>query len=132
LKQYFIFERGIRNALAVSRAKAHQWDASPWLRMGNAGSESNESAKTVLAAQNPLHAEIQLEKERWNVIDSITARSIFELDYILAYKMKLLIATHCESFELRKGQEGLQSLYQDIVLDAAVAARSVSVPGVMA
>jgi len=124
LKQYFLVEREIRNALAVSRAKAHQWDASPWMKNGISSPESNESAKAVLTAQNPLHAEMQLEKERWNMVDSLTACSNFELDYILAYKMKLLIATHCASFELRKGQEGLQSLYHDIVLDAADAARS--------
>jgi hypothetical protein len=52
------------------------------------------------------------------------------MDSVLAYKMKLLIATRCVSFDKDRGMEGLKKVYQEIVDAAAEAASSALETGV--
>ena len=130
LRAYTQFEASLRNALALARAKAASWDPEPWLRTGIASSEVTQSVQTVLSAPDPLQAELTLERERWNTIDQLSALSSFELDAILGYKLKLLIATRCISFNRERGTEEFNTLYQDIIDAAADAAGTAQDTGV--
>ncbi len=130
LKAYFAWERGVRNALVMLRARASKWDAEQWTRPGSAETDALQSAQAVWTAPDPLQAELTFEHERWNTVERLTCLSIFELDSILAYKMKLLIATRCASFDRERGREGFKTLYQDIVDAAAEAASSALDTGV--
>jgi len=132
LRDYFVFERSLRNALASLRAKELDIDASEWLRNGEIDQEALRVAQSILNASDPLHAELLLEQERWDATDKLTMPKIFELDYILGYRMKLLIATRVISFDKEKGIEGRKALYQDIVRDAADAAARALTTGVFA
>jgi hypothetical protein len=130
LKGYFEWERGVRNALVMLRARANKWDAEQWTRPGSAGSDALQSAQAISAASDPLQVELTFEHERWNAVERLISLSAFELDSILAYKMKLLIATRCASFDRERGKEGFRTLYQDIIDAAAEAASSALDTGV--
>jgi hypothetical protein len=130
LKAYFEWERGVRNALVMLRAKANKWDAEQWIRPGSVGADALQSAQAVSAAPDPLQAELVFEHERWHAVESFASLSIFELDALLAYKMKLLIATRCTSFDRERGKQGFRTLYQDTVDAAAEAASSALDTGV--
>ncbi|SLM19771.1 conserved hypothetical protein [uncultured spirochete] len=130
LKAYFEWERGVRNALVMLRARANKWDAEQWTRPGSISADALQAAQTVYAASNPLQAELAFEHERWDAIERLSSLSAFELDSILAYKMKLLIATRCVSFDKERGREGFKVLYQDIMNAAAGAASSALDTGV--
>ncbi len=110
LKAYFEFERGMRNALVGLRAKAVKMDAAQWTKPGNISPEALRAAQAVQAAADPLQAELTLEHERWKTVERLTAFSFFEMDSVLAYKMKLLIATRCVSFDKDRGMEGLKKV----------------------
>lgn len=122
LRSYFEFERGLRNALVFFRARANRWDPSAWLRPGDVGAEAMQAAQTIQSATDPLQGELAFERERWSEIEKLVALSSFDLDSILAYKMKLLIAVRCASFDRERGTEGFSLLYKDILSDAADAA----------
>jgi len=130
LKAYFEWERGTRNALVMLRARANKWDAEQWTRQGSTGADALQAAQAVSATPDPLQAELVLEHERWNAIERLSSLSAFELDFVLAYKMKLLVANRCASFDREKGREGFKVLYQNIVDAAAEAASSALDTGV--
>ncbi len=130
LKAYFEWERGVRNALVMLRARANKWDAEQWTRPGSIGADALQTAQAVHGAPDPLQAEVIFEHERWTVIERLSSLSSFELDSILAYKMKLLIATRSASFDKERGREGFKVLYQDIVSAAAEATSSALDTGV--
>lgn len=125
LKSFLRFESGVRNALVVARAKANKWDPEAWLRSGIEVVEVSQVVQAVLGAPDPLQAELTLEHERWNVIEQLSALSSFELDSILAYKIKLLIAIRCAIFNKERGTEEFNTLYQDII-DAAAGAAGIA------
>jgi len=112
------------------RAKANKWDAEQWIRPGSVGADALQSAQAVSAAPDPLQAELAFEHERWLAVERFASLSIFELDALLAYKMKLLIATRCASFDRERGKQGFRTLYQDTVDAAAEAASSALETGV--
>ncbi len=122
LMSYYEFERGLRNALVVYRTRATKQDAGQWIRPGDMNPDSLKAAQAAQSASDPLQAELALERERWNATERLSALSAFELDYILAYKMKLLIASRIASFDRNRGMQGFNVLYQDIVNAAAEAA----------
>ncbi len=126
LKSFLQFECGVRNALVVARAKANKWDPEMWLRSETEAVEVSQVVQAVLSAPDPLQAELTLEHERWNVVERLSALSSFELDYILAYKMKLLIATRCAQFNKERGTEEFDALYHDII-DAAADATGIAI-----
>jgi len=130
LRSFLRFEAGVRNALVAARAKANKWDPETWLRSGIDTVEVSQIVQAVLSAPDPLQAELALERERWNVIEQLSALSSFELDYILAYKMKLLIAIRCAAFNKERGTEEFNTLYQNILDTAADAAGSALDTGV--
>ncbi|OQB94659.1 MAG: hypothetical protein BWX81_02371 [Spirochaetes bacterium ADurb.Bin110] len=129
LMSYFEFERGLRNALVVFRTRASKQDASQWTRPGDINPDSLKAAQAAQAASDPLQAELAIERERWNATERLSALSAFELDSILAYKMKLLIASRYASFDRNRGIQGFNILYQDII-NAAVGAASAFDTGV--
>jgi len=130
LKSYFEWERGVRNALVLLRTKANRGDAEQWMRLGGTGADALQSAQTIHAAPDPLQMEVAFERERWNAIERFSSLSSFELDYLLAYKMKLLVATRYASFDKERGREGFKILYKDMVDAAAQAANSALNTGV--
>lgn len=130
LAAYFEWERGIRNALVQIRARELKWPADSFMRQGIAPQLAVQAAQAVYSSPDPLQAELTFERERWNAIESLSALSAFDLDYLIAYKLKLLIATRCASFDKDKGMQGFQSYYQDILQTAPEAAGSVNDSGV--
>jgi hypothetical protein len=130
LKAFFEWERGTRNALAMLRAREFKWDPEPWIRPGNTNTDALQAAQAIHSASDPLQAELTFERERWIAVERLSALSAFELDYILAYKIKLLIATRCISFQRDRGAEGFRIFYQDIVDAAADVASSALDTGV--
>ncbi len=118
LRAFFKWERGTRNALAVLRARALKWDPEPWIRPGSTDADALQAAQAIHSASDPLQAELTFERERWNAVERLSPLSPFEIDSIIGYKIKLLIATRCISFQRERGAEGFRVFYQDII-DAA-------------
>lgn len=130
LAAYFEWERGVRNVLVQMRARELKWSAEDFLREGYSPQSAVQAAQAVSAAPDPLQAELTLERERWNAIELLSALSSFDLDYLIAYKLKLLIAARCASFDREKGKQGFSTYYQDILHTAAEAAGSANDSGV--
>ncbi len=56
-----------------------------------------------------------LERERWNAIERLSSLSSFDLDFIIAYRLKLEINARLDRFAMESGKEGYKALYGDII-----------------
>lgn len=115
LSAFLAWERGFRNELAVLRAKALGIGAEEWIRPDGASEDASRAAAACFAARNPLEAETALERERWACIERLSSLHTFDLDAIVAYRLKLAISTRLGAFDPERGRNGYRRLYDDIL-----------------
>ena len=117
LASYRGFERGVRNELARLRAKRLGRQAEEFIRGGQSGDEGQllRAAQAAFLAPTPLDGELALERERWAFLDSLSPFQTFELDSLLAYRIKLLILERLASFGAEVGEARYRKIYADIL-----------------
>lgn len=132
LRAFMEWERGFRNELALLRAKRYGEDASPWLKEGRSEPGQAQSASSCFGINDPLEAELALERERWAAIDRLSALHAFDLDAIAAYRLRLAIAARVQSFERQRGTAAYSRMYDDIIRPAAARDAETTESGVQA
>jgi len=132
LRKYLLWERSLRNELSILRAR----DPELLRRAGLAGRPEDAyvrpcesslpeaqslmerarlSAVRCFAVQDPLLAEQALERERWDIVDELSIASSFDLDFIVAYHIKLGIVGRLARFDQNLGMASYGRLYNDIL-----------------
>ncbi|MDP2815062.1 MAG: DUF2764 family protein [Rectinemataceae bacterium] len=106
LDGYYAWERSVRNALAILRAHRLGKSGDRWLRPAGRSDDAARAASAVFQASTPLEGEIALERERWAFIDGASANSVFELDSIIAYSLKIQILERLSGLVPEKGEAG--------------------------
>jgi hypothetical protein len=109
-------ERALRSEIAQQRAerlgrRAELPAGGPQAWDGDA----QVSAKRALAAEDPLQAELSLEKDRWDWIDARSAGHRFDAEALAAYGLKLLILERLGRFSEEAGMERYESMYRTIL-----------------
>lgn len=77
--------------------------------------EAHRVAALAFQAQNPLEGELVLERERWAFIEGKLPFQSFDLDSLVAYRLKLLILERLASFSAVRGEGEYRKLYDDIL-----------------
>jgi hypothetical protein len=111
LMYYYQWERALRNELARLRAQRFQRPAEKYQHPGEPDWDALRSAQAAFAAENPLEAELLIEKERWAFIESLATNSFFDLNYLTAYALKLQILARRENFTRAQGESGYRTVY---------------------
>ncbi|TXT42831.1 MAG: hypothetical protein FD137_2015 [Spirochaetes bacterium] len=109
------WERSLRNELSRLRARRIQANEDQYLRDSELSSEGMRIAQAAFALEDPLQAELFLERERWMAIESLSALSDFQLDAIFAYRLKLAIAERVAAIQVEAGKEQFARLYDEIL-----------------
>ena len=65
--------------------------------------------------ENPLEAEVLIDKARWSAIDSIQGNDYFDRNSVFAYLLKLMILERQASFQAETGFSEYESLYASIL-----------------
>ena len=73
------------------------------------------TAKTALAIDSPLDAEIFLDKARWNVIENFQGINSFSENAMYAYLLKLLLMERKAAFNNNEGLTEYERLYAAIL-----------------
>ena len=73
------------------------------------------AARAVTGESSPLEAEIQIDKARWNAIDSFAGIDYFGINNIYAYFLKLLLLERRQAFNVETGFSEYKSLYSEII-----------------
>jgi len=72
-------------------------------------------AKTALAMESPLEAEIFLDKARWDAIESFQGINTFSENAMYAYLLKLLLMERRAAFKTEEGFTEYKALYAAIL-----------------
>jgi hypothetical protein len=72
-------------------------------------------AKTALAMESPLEAEIFLDKARWAAIDAFQGINVFSETAMYAYLLKLLLMERGQAFKVEEGFSEYKTLYASIL-----------------
>jgi hypothetical protein len=72
-------------------------------------------AKTALAMESPLEAEIFLDKARWDAIESFQGINTFSENAMYAYLLKLLLMERKAAFKTEEGFTEYKALYAAIL-----------------
>jgi len=97
LKQWFAFDKALRNELVKIRAIRKHIDPLKYIR-GDEYVEPHIAHIAMNAHRNPavLEAEKTLDRDRWNALDELAAGHYFDLDFLIVYALKLLILERWE------------------------------------
>ena len=115
LSDFVAWERTFRNELARLRARRAERNEEAFVRQSKRSDEAGRAAAACFSVEDPYQAELTLERERWSAIDRFSSLSAFDLDFIVAYRLKLAINERLERFTTESGTEGYRRLYGDII-----------------
>lgn len=127
LLNYRTWERGFRNELARLRSRKAGIDEEQYVRQGPGKDEAAAAALICFNYQDPLEAEMAAEHERWMAVDHYSALSAFDLDSIIAYRIKLGIASRLKNLEKERGILEYSRLYKEIM--ERVVSKEAETPG---
>jgi len=114
-RNYCDWERSFRNELAKLRARKLDKQEDRYQRATGRADETLKAAVACFSTEDPLQAEINLERERWAAIERLSALSSFDLDFLMAYGLKLSILARLANLETKKGSAGYSRYYEDIL-----------------
>ena len=115
LGKFVAWERTFRNELARLRARRAERNEEAFVRPSRRSDEAARVALSCFAVEDPYQAELLLERERWNAIERLSSLSSFDLDFIIAYRLKLDINARLDHLAMESGKEGYRALYGDII-----------------
>jgi len=76
---------------------------------------SESIAKTVFEMDNPLEAEITIDKDRWNFLDEMIGYDLFGVNNVYAYFLKLQLLERRQRFNDQKGLAEYRNIYETIL-----------------
>jgi len=114
LNSYFSWERALRNELVRLRANRLKKQAELFYRPSLPEWNGQKTAQLVFAQENPLEAELLLERERWNYISMLEVNQFFNTEYLIAYCLKLQILERLKQFKKELGEANFTSLYNEV------------------
>lgn len=115
LADYRAWERAFRNEFARLRSRKATIDEEQYLREGPCKEEAAAAALICFNYQDPLEAEFAVEHERWLAVERYSALSSFDLDSIIAYRIKLRIVNRLKNLEKERGILEYSKLYKEIM-----------------
>ena len=122
LEKYVSWEKTFRNELSRLRARKLGKNEEAYFRPAKPADDAVRSASLCFSMEDPLQAELTLERERWNAIERFSSLSAFDLDFLLAYRLKLAINQRIQGLAKETGEAGYSRLYNDMLGRASASA----------
>jgi hypothetical protein len=80
--------------------------------------DAQNLAKAAVAIENPLEAELFLDKGRWDYIENLQKNTYFGVNAVYAYMLKLLLIERRTAFRAEEGFAEYKALYASIMENA--------------
>jgi hypothetical protein len=119
LRSYYAWELSFRNELAVRRAERMGIAPERFTRPGEIQRDVARIAQAAAALENPLEAELLIERERWATIDRLETGHSFDLERLVAYALKLQSMERRARFETARGERAFSAAYDSILESAS-------------
>ena len=119
LNKWYAFERTLRLALRELRAGKLKWDDveisyEEHSKVACSYYEKN-IASQAFSIEDPLQAELFLDKKRFEFLNNIKPSDAFCSDSLFSYAIMLLLIIREENFSKEKGVEEYKKLYSSIL-----------------
>lgn len=129
LGRHNAWERALRNALAVLRARRLARDAAPYLRPPLSGDRALEAlasatAAAAFGAPTPLEGELAIERARWALLDAACPFQTFDLESLVAYRLELQVLERIALFEAERGEKEYREVYAAILRPAQASSQT--------
>jgi hypothetical protein len=108
-------ERTLTLGLAQFRAARLKMDALP---VEHWDTDAENQAKTAVTMDNPLEAELFLDKGRWDAVENLQKTTYFGVNAVYAYMLKLLLIERRAAFKTEEGFAEYKALYASIMENA--------------
>ena len=72
-------------------------------------------AKTAFEMDNPLEAELSMDRARWGILDEMVGVNIFGANTIFAYLLKLQLLERKQRFDSVKGAAEYRNIYDTVL-----------------
>jgi hypothetical protein len=118
LARYYRWECAMRNELARLRAQRLQKPLDRHIKPGEPEWDGLRTAQAAFQADDPLQGELLIERDRWQFIESLAVNRFFDMEYLVAYALKLQALERQQRFRVERGEEGYRTVYRS-VLDTA-------------
>ncbi len=119
LQKWYDFERTLRLALRELRANSLKWDDVDVSYEEHAKVASSLYASSIasqaFAMDDPLQAELFLDKKRFEFLNNIKSADYFSSDSLFAYAIMLLIIIRESNFSKEVGEVEYKRLYSEIL-----------------
>jgi hypothetical protein len=115
INQWKDWERALRLNLARNRAQKLKRDSGTVAEAPGLPADAAAVAKTAMAFESPLDAEIFLDKARWDAIESFQGMNSFSENAMYAYLLKLLLLERRAAFNTEEGLTEYKGLYAAIL-----------------
>ena len=122
LNRWREWERALRLNLARGRSQKLKRDGGAVTNTPEYPISATAAAKTALAIESPLEAEIFLDKARWDAIENLQGLNTFSENAMYAYLLKLLLLERKVAFNAEEGFTEYKGLYAAILERAGDAA----------
>ena len=119
LNKWYEFERAVRLALRELRAVKLKWENVDISYEEHAKVVSSYYAQNIasqaFSMEDPLQAELFLDKKRFEFLNGIKSENAFSSDALFSYAIMLLLILREESFSKESGVEEYKKLYSEIL-----------------
>lgn len=119
LKSYYAWEACLRGELARLRAQRLRKAAEKYSLPGEVDWDALRVAQAAFAAENPLEAELLIEKERWALVERLSLNRFFDMNFLAAYALKLQALARRERFRPAEGEAGYSAAYSAVLQSIA-------------
>lgn len=111
LREWKKFDTTLRNELSRYRASKKSKDAAVYIRgEGYLDPILAIEAHWAINEESPLEAERFLDRFRWERIEELEKEHYFDIDYLIAYALKLQILERWQRIDSEGGMRVLQNL----------------------
>ncbi len=111
LREWKKFDTTLRNELSRYRASKKSKDAAVYIRgEGYLDPFLATEAHWAINEKSPLEAERFLDRFRWERIEELEKEHYFDIDYLIAYALKLQILERWQRIDSEGGMRLLQDL----------------------
>ena len=113
-KEFRIWDINLRNAIIGRRCSQHE--ASTYRKEEKEFfAEIEGLIQEAASKSNPLEREMFLDELRVKKIDEITAQNRFDIEFLCAFKLKLILISKYRKLSADSGEENFNLLVDDII-----------------
>lgn len=114
LRQWNAVLEKVRKEMHGQRSRRLNIEASASSQVGDKDPWVAEMVRSVMQAENPLQAELQLLQYYWHRVDELSTGHVFDVDFLIAYHVKLKLMARRSLFTPIEGNSEFKRLFSNL------------------